>query len=255
MAVHEDRTDKRWQGLAALAGAFLDLVYPRSCQCCGKQLDALDQRYICWDCMMDNDYIKPPYCQICGQPVEGYIDHAYQCHSCSADPKYFDHARSCALYGKTIRDAILALKYSDGLWLVPDLAGMLATGYRVHYGGADYEGILAVPLYNRKQRERGYNQAGALARELSKNLHIPFYGRMIKRVRMTRTQTKLTAAQRKTNVRRAFSVQQRAWLSGRRFLLVDDVMTTGATVNECARALKEAGVGRVDVLTLARGII
>jgi ComF family protein len=134
-----------------------------------------------------------------------------------------------------------------------DLADFLEACWRTHFNGADLDAVTFVPLFPRKQRERTYNQSHLLAAELAPRLRCPLLTRCLRRVRYTATQTHLSMDERAANVRGAFAVSDPDWVAGRNLLLVDDVMTTGATVSECARVLKEAGAGRVYVITVARG--
>lgn len=236
--------------------AMLDILYPRSCEGCGRELhEPGDGRYLCWDCMARASIIQPPYCVCCGQPVTGMIDHDYRCHACTQNPPFFDIARSCVLYEGVLRDVLMKFKYGEGLWLGADLLNFLLARLAYEYPLAEADGLLFVPMFARKKRERGFNQAELLARALAKKTRKPLYSRFLKKNRMTSTQTKLTARQRQINVRGVFSVRSARWLEGKRLIIIDDVMTTGATVNECARVLKEAGAARVDVLTVARGVL
>ena len=135
-----------------------------------------------------------------------------------------------------------------------DLGMFLVACVRTHYSVGDIDAVLFVPLYRRRERERTYNQAGLLAAEVAAALDRPLLSRCLFRRRATRSQTELAANQRRQNVRGAFETANESWIEGRRLLLVDDVMTTGATVDECALVLKQAGAAGVRVATLARGV-
>jgi len=235
--------------------SLLDLLYPRACEGCGGRLTDQDGRFLCLDCLSQTQIIQPPFCSICGQPISGFIDFDYVCHRCSDSPAFYDHARSCALYDGVIRDLLLNYKYYNGLWMVPDFLMLLSACLETHYDLRHLDGFIAVPLFHTKKRERGYNQAALLAQALSRAYKKPFFNHFLKKNRRTKTQTKLTPAKRKSNVEDAFEVKRGTWLEERRLVLIDDVMTTGATVNECARVLKGAGATKIDVLTVARGMI
>jgi ComF family protein len=152
-----------------------------------------------------------------------------------------------------VKDWLHRFKYSHATYLASDLGKLLTAVVRAHYERERPDAVAYVPLYPVKERARTYNQARLLAEVLSRELGVPLARGCLERVRDTGTQTHLTARQRSENVRDAFAVRHPEWVEGRHFLLVDDVMTTGATVNECARALKAAGSGRVLVATVARG--
>jgi ComF family protein len=185
-------------------------------------------------------------------PVAGYIDHAYTCSECTNRKPVYRQARSAVRLEGVVRDMMLDFKYHDGLWLLNELVTLLQACVETHYDPAMFDAVAYVPLFHAKRRERGYNQAGVLAQELAKRISKPLARRCLYRNRPTRTQTNLTPSQRLSNVRGAFSTRWNRWLSGRRLLLVDDVMTTGATVNACARVLKEGGASAVYVATVAR---
>ena len=229
-----------------------DWFYPRACAGCGTHSPTAS-RYLCWDCLSRVDFIRPPYCDVCGDPVPGRIGHAYTCAWCSAHRIHFRQARSAARYDGPLGQMIRDFKYHGHLWLAYDLAALLEAAVRTHFDGVIFDVVTAVPLHPAKERARGYNQSAVLAGTLAQKLRLPFYSRLMFRRRATPTQTHLTAEQRIANVRDAFGTRWRRWLEGRRVLLVDDVMTTGATVNECARALIAGGAAAVHVVTVARG--
>lgn len=233
--------------------ALLDLVYPRPCAGCGGAGPA-EGGHLCWDCRARLTLIHAPYCVLCGDPVSGRIDHAYTCTLCDRRTVHFDSARSAVRYEGPVGGAIRALKYNRALWLVRDLTRLLEAVVRTHFEADRIDLITAVPMPAWRRWRRGFNQAELLGRDLAHILRKPFCATLISRSHYTRTQTRLTARERTANVRGAF---QSGWghprAEGRRILLVDDVMTTGATVNECARALKACGAQAVWVATVARG--
>jgi ComF family protein len=230
----------------------LDLVYPRNCIGCGKPSPE-SFRYLCWDCYADTARVEPPFCRCCGDPVAGDVQHDYICYACSRQTPHFDFARSAVRYEGGVGEALRALKYDDALWLVDDLADLLAACVQAEYGGIEFDRIAPVPLWTARRRARGYNQSALLAEALSRRTGIPCKAKMARRIRPTSTQTGLTAPQRAANVSRAFRPGLFFRPAGRRILLVDDVMTTGATVNSCAGALKDGGADAVYVVTVARG--
>ena len=194
-----------------------------------------------------------PFCSVCGDPLEGRIDHAYVCYLCHETRPHFDMARSAARFRGALPGLVHGFKYNAALWLEDDLAELLQACCESNFepGAADL--VTCVPLFHARQRERGFNQSALLASALARRLKLPCRTNAARRTRDTLTQTHLTAKERASNVHLAFSVPRPSVVFGRRVLLVDDVMTTGATVNECARALKEAGAAKVLVATLARG--
>ncbi len=232
--------------------AFLDLAFPRACAICGRP-PGLDARQLCWDCVADLPLITMPFCSVCGDPADGVTESDFVCGWCRDRPPPFERARSAVRFHGAIRDLLHAFKYQAAIHLTPDLSGLLEGCVRAHYGAEVFDAVCCVPLYPARERERGYNQARLLADDLARHRSLPFMPRLLRRIRSTGTQTRLSAPARAENVRGAFAVADPAWVRGRRLLLVDDVMTTGSTVAECARVLRSAGAWRVFVATIARG--
>lgn len=231
---------------------LLDLLFPRACAACGGPAqDAA--RYFCWDCLARLEVIRPPFCRLCGDPIAGAACGDFTCSACLAHTPAFDQARSAARYQGVLQAALQDFKYNGATWLSRDFGMFLLACHATHYANLELDAILYVPLYPAKERDRSYNQSGLLARELSAQLRGPPVKELLIKLRPTRSQTHLTAAERRANVRGAFTLKKESAAAGGRFLLIDDVMTTGATVHECARMLKQAGAARVYVLTLARG--
>jgi ComF family protein len=232
--------------------AFLDILYPRRCLGCG--LSAPEAfRYMCWDCWSDAARIEAPFCELCGDPVAGAVDHDFICYSCSAEKPAFDGARSAARYDGAVGEALRQLKYEKALWLAPDVAELLQNCLDAEYSDRAFDVLVPVPLHHIRRRERGYNQSAVLAGELGRRMGCPVQPGSLRRIRPTATQTNLTAQERLSNVVGAFQHGRTQRLVDRRVLLIDDVMTTGATVNACAKALKKGGAASVHVVTAARG--
>ncbi len=234
-----------------MIGAWLDLLFPRVCAGCGMEV-AESGRHLCWDCTAALHFIQPPFCERCGDPIAGRVDHAFTCALCAGRDAGFDRARSAVRYEGAAAAAIRNLKYNNHLWVVPDLGTLLDAAVRVHYPGLPFDVVSWVPLYPARRRARGFNQSCELARNLAGRLGLPARS-AARRLRPTPSQTSLTVRDRADNVRGAFRARTLCLLRGRRVLLVDDVMTTGATANECAAALKAGGAASVSVITVARG--
>jgi ComF family protein len=232
--------------------SFLDMLYPRRCVDCGVSSPSAF-RYMCWDCWSDAVKVEAPFCERCGDPVAGAVEHTYVCYSCSARKPAFDAARSAARYDGAIAEALRLLKYEKAMWLAPDLAKLMHGCLEAEYSGMTFDLVVPVPLHHVRRRERGYNQSAVLARELGRLLMRPARDGAVRRVRPTATQTNLTAKERLSNVTGAFKHGRTVRLAGRHVLLIDDVMTTGATVNACAAALRKGGAASIHVITAARG--
>jgi len=231
---------------------FLDLLYPRRCVGCGISSPDIF-RYVCWDCWSDAARVEPPFCNRCGDPVAGAIEHDFICYTCSAETPAFDGARSAARYDGVVGEALRQLKYEKALWVAPDMAELLHNCLEAEYPQHTFDVLVPVPLHHVRRRARGYNQSAVLASELARRMGLPPPANLLRRIRPTATQTNLTAKQRLSNVGGAFKHRKKKKLTGRRILLVDDVMTTGATVNACAKTLKAGGAESVYVITAARG--
>ena len=238
--------------LRARASAALDVCYPRCCAGCGGD-PGRPGSFLCWDCLAAARYVADPMCSRCGDPVTGVVEHVFECGWCRRTRPAFDAARSAVRFHGGIKEALHAFKYRHATHLAADLGLLLHGCVSAHYRGERIDEITCVPLHLRKARERTYNQARLLAVTLGRRMGLPVTPDALERSRFTRTQTRLNAEERKTNVRGAFSTPMPDWITGRRWLLVDDVMTTGATVNECARVLRDHGAVSVLVATVARG--
>ena len=178
----------------------------------------------------------------------------YICGFCKKYSPPFDLARSAVRYRGPIRQAVQAFKYNREVRLAKDLGRLLLACVRVNYQRIRSDAVAYVPLYGKRERNRTYNQSRLLAAALARDLKLPLASmHCVKRVRETGTQTGLNARERRDNVQGAFEVSGQSWIEGRTLLLVDDVMTTGATVSECAGTLQDAGAAAVYVVTVARG--
>ena len=221
----------------AWALAALDLVFPALCPVCGGSLAEGRRDPLCGACWAAMPRIAPPWCERCGLPFRALTPlppaAPAPCGPCRADPPAWDWARSGAEYEGVVRDAIHALKFEAKRALARPLAA-----------------LVPVPLARARQQARGFNQAALLAERLAAGLRLPVRPRWLTRARATAPQSDLGAAERRANVRGAFAAAPA--VAGRHVIIVDDVLTTGATVAECARALRAAGAFRVGVLTVAR---
>ena len=207
---------------------------------------------LCGSCWSEIDFIVPPFCNCCGLPFAYDVGPEALCSACHKEVPAFDRARAVMRYDSVSRKLVLAFKHGDrtegaaayGEWLARAGAELLA--------GA--EAILPVPLHRRRLLARRYNQAALLAQALARESGLPVWHDLLLRRRNTPSQGHLTPAGRWRNVAGAFAVnpKSRHQIQGRRLLLVDDVMTTGATVATCAAVLKRAGATSVSVLVLAR---
>lgn len=235
--------------LRRLLGAGADLIVPPCCLACRAPLHG--HHLLCAPCWREVDFIRAPLCDVTGIPLPFDTGERTVSARALAHPPVYDRARSVAHFSGAMRTLVHQFKYADrhdaralfGRWLV-EASLDLQPGIDV---------IVPVPLSRLRLLTRRFNQAAILAGELSVRTGLPMHPHLLKRARFTSTQVGLTGAQRRRNVAGAFKVPARrvASVRGRNVLLVDDVITTGATVEACARALKRAGAARVDVVALA----
>lgn len=240
-----------------LLAAFLHLLFPVPCLACSSPLDARGRAMICGACWTKVRPPREPFCPRCGWPFPSSLavrlTPEYLCGPCQTRRVYFSSARAAALYEEdgVIRQAILAWKYGRKLPLGQHLGAFMAEAAYGRVEVASYDCLIPVPLHEKRERERGFNQAFLLAQALSRRFDVPIERKALVRARSTSPQEGNRKA-REENVRGAFQVVRPERIAGRRILLVDDVYTTGATVNECAKVLVKAGAGEVAVYTLAR---
>jgi competence protein ComFC len=240
--------------LTSWLNAGVGLVYPEVCQLCGAARATPAEGYVCAGCRARVQFIERPFCERCGRPFEGDITAAFECANCQEMEWHFKSARSAVIARDPVLETIHRYKYSRQLWFEPFLAGLLIDASRIEVVKEKWDLIVPVPLYPAKQREREFNQADRLATCLGAATQVPVDRRLIRRVRPTSTQTVLSRAEREENVRGAFAMRRGRRLEGERVVLVDDVLTTGATTSACAKVLRSAGAGDVCVWTVARGV-
>lgn len=230
---------------------LLDFVYPLTCLLCGVKVPP-DAGELCAGCLETFPNNTPPFCPFCGQGRLLEPDPAC-CPSCQGRPFLFDQAWSAMLYEGPVRDCLHHFKYRERYLLSKPLTERLVRFAQRFLPLRGFDAIVPVPLSRRRENERGFNQSFLLSRGLSRALDLPLLRHSLVRWRQTPSQISLSREGRLKNVAGAFRVKQLPPLQEKRLLLVDDVFTTGATVNACAAVLKEAGAASVSVLTLARG--
>ena len=232
----------------------LALIYPPVCQLCEIQRATRDSGFVCSGCWSKVRFIKPPFCDRCGLPFEGEISTPFECSNCRDMDLNFSSARSAVAAKGVALDAIHRYKYYQALWFETFLADLFLRAALPELRSGQWDLIVPVPLHSTKEREREFNQAERLANHLARALTLPLEKNLVQRVMPTRTQTLLSKKQRAENVRRAFAARNGSNLNGQRIILVDDVLTTGATTSACAGVLKSLGASNVCVWTVARGL-
>jgi ComF family protein len=230
--------------------AVASLLYPSLCAICAEPVGEDD--YLCATCSGKAPRIKPPFCSKCSEPFAGAITDTFSCANCAHRTLHFE-AAVCAYRSRGIvRQIVHEFKYGGQQHLRHPIAGWLAeTLEDPRFSGRRFDAIVPVPLHPTRKRERGFNQAELLAALLSERAAVPSRD-LLQRIRYTTTQTAFDRAERMENLHGAFRLRKNADVRGLRVLLVDDILTTGSTLSECARVLKAAGALSIHAATAAR---
>jgi len=237
---------------------LINFVYPPRCAACERRLPLETVQRVCADCLAAVERLHDPLCTVCGVPVDPGRDEnpGGWCRGCSTSPPAFTQARAITRYRADdeerapVPSMIRRHKYGRDQSLTHALAECV--GEPLPLAENDYDLVVPVPLHHTRLRWRGFNQAALISIAIARRLARPLDTGSLIRTRATSSQTAKDRQERHRNVHNAFQVKRPARIANRRILLIDDVMTTGATVDECARVLLAAGARRVDVLTLAR---
>ncbi|MEQ9327294.1 MAG: ComF family protein [Rhodospirillales bacterium] len=233
-----------------IPAALLDIVLPPRCGSCGAIVDA--PHSLCIECWRRMRFVSAPLCHACGVPFEFDAGPEAMCADCHASAPPYRRARAALVYDDASRPVIIRFKHADRTDLAPLLARLLVQAGRDLLAECDL--VVPVPLHRNRLLFRRYNQSALLARLVARAAARPMLADALVRQRATPPQGRLGRRQRLRNIAGAIAVRpvRRERLLGRRILLIDDVMTTGATVSACVRALRRAGAESVDVLTIAR---
>jgi competence protein ComFC len=234
-----------------LLDTVLELFYPSNCVGCGEPQDL--GTLLCDQCRKSSTRIQAPFCRCCSRPFEGVIAGEFSCPNCEDRAPAFACAVSNYQAKGILRDLIHRFKYGREFYLRGLLAEYLTEAMQdVRIQADPVDGLVPVPLHPTRLRERGFNQADALAEVLSKRTRLPVL-RCIQRRRYTSTQTQFDRVERMQNLRNAFVLRKSSDVRGKNLVLLDDVLTTGSTLHECALVLRAAGAESVRAITVARG--
>jgi ComF family protein len=262
------------QGTAAVFRACRDVVFPARCLACrvfiptgvrktGPATDRpaagvdLLHPFFCPSCLRGVMPLESPLCPRCGVMFKARAGPDHLCGRCQQQPPAFGMARAAFVYDRTLVDVIHCFKYKGKLQLAAPLGRLLRQAYEQFWAAEGVDAILPVPLHRTRLRGRGFNQAELLVRRWNNGPAgslPPILAGVLRRVRATPPQAGLGRRRRETNIRSAFAVNRPEAIAGGHLLLIDDVITTGATAAECAAQLLGSGAARVDVLALARVI-
>jgi ComF family protein len=235
---------------------ILDLIYPKICFCCKEKIPSQSEKYLCEKCLGKLEKLIPPFCISCGIPISEQIsgDKFIKCPECLGQNYYFKKGHTASLYDGLIKECVHSYKYNSHTYLGKTLAGIMADFALKNIKLNEIDCIVPVPLHWKKMRDRGFNQSAILGRILSKRTGIRFSDKGLLRIKSMPSQVKLSRNERIQNLKGAFSIKDSNYFIGKKILLVDDVFTTGATMNECAKTLMNGGAKEVYAFSLSRGI-
>jgi ComF family protein len=230
--------------------SIASLFYPPHCVICAADVEP--DLYLCDSCSEKTPRIHAPFCATCSEPFSGAITDTFTCANCAHRSLHFEAAVAAYRSRGIVRRLVHQFKYGHQQHLRHPIAKWLGeTLGDPRLRGRHFDAIVPVPLHPARERERGFNQAALLAELLSKRAGIPLRNALL-RVRYTTTQTAYDRQERMENLKDAFCLRKNADVRGSRMLLVDDVLTTGSTLSECARVLKDGGALSVHAATAAR---
>lgn len=231
--------------------ACKDLLFPPHCLGCQRRLPSSRPPLFCTDCSRGIEVLSPPWCRCCGLPFAHGADHL--CGTCLQQTYSFDLARSLCAYQPPVSSLVLALKFSQTLNGLASISALVEqTSFSGHFSKPDL--VLPVPLHPARLKQRGFNQALVIAQTCFPQWWQRNSTGILIRRHNTLPQSLLTGAKRRVNLKQAFAIRDPLAVQGKRILLVDDVLTTGSTVNACAEVLLAAGACRIEVFTVARSL-
>lgn len=232
---------------AAVFKQVLNFLYPPACVYCRQIM--LDDNLLCHKCWKDFQFITQPYCDICGNPFAFEIQGKMVCGRCIKTPPIFDLARHLFKFDQFSKKLIHSLKYNDQTYLAKIFTKMIVNNYNSYIG--EYDLIVPVPMHWLKRMFRMYNQAFLLAKEISTLTNLPLFSDILIKTKWTKAQSSLLRAARQKNLNNSFAIINPHLIKGKKIILIDDVLTTGATVKECCKLLKKFGASKIIVLTIA----
>jgi len=233
--------------------ALRDILFPERCLGCGTGLKGCQVISFCQTCLQGVRLIQEPFCTTCGKPFGQAAGESHLCGYCLKNRWNFIQARAVVRYQAPITEAVKIFKYNGKMYGLETFAALTRQHY-LNHPMQEPDLILPVPLHPKRLRKRGFNQALVLSRKLFPESKKRIDPHVLERHQWTRPQTGLSGAERRGNVKNVFRVKNPEKIKNKKILLVDDVFTTGATVNECARILLRSKASEVNVFTFARAI-
>lgn len=232
---------------------IIHLLFPRRCPICDKAMFSsvfMKTELCCAACREIPEYVKEPVCKKCGKPIEN--ERAEFCYDCRKHPGGFAQGKALWIYKDQVKESMYRFKYQNRQEYARYYGSEIVRVYGEWMKRNKIEAIVPIPLHWTKKRRRGYNQAQLLAAEIGKQTGLPVYPKLLKRIKKTKAQKNLDETERKNNLKKAFKTQEnKVQLS--HILLVDDIYTTGSTINEAALELKKAGIEQVYYVSVCIG--
>lgn len=232
---------------------MLHLLFPRRCPICDKVLFSTvfrEAELCCPHCRTVPEYVGEPVCKKCGKPIEN--ERAEFCHDCRIHPGEFRQGKALWVYKGAVKQSMYRFKYQNRQEYACYYGREVARVYGEWIRRMGIEAIVPIPLHRSRKRQRGYNQAQLVAEEIGRQMDLPVYPELLKRVRKTRAQKNLDDTERKNNLKKAFKTQENK-LQLNHILLVDDIYTTGSTINEAASELRRAGMEQIYFVSVCIG--
>jgi ComF family protein len=236
--------------------AFLEGLFPRACIFCEASRDGGGE-FLCELCEQEIAFIDPPFCDGCGVPADisyEYPSENFECALCRKNSYFFDRARSLGSYDAALKQLIRHFKFRSQPGVMQDISPLMVDYFNRRDDSWAGFYVSPVPLHFRRMKTRTFDQSFLLAREVARILGLPFANGLLRRVKDTESQSQKNRSERADNIKGAFQVDRPDRVAGLDILLVDDVLTTGATTSEAAKVLKRCGARRIDVFTLARAL-
>jgi len=241
-------------GWFSLFSSALDYLFPPYCLLCESRYIYQGGCFICKSCVDSISFITHPFCSRCGKPFLTQSDRDHLCGNCLTHGSYFTIVRALGTYEGSLRKIIHLLKYKQKFAIEKILTLLLDVYQNIDINFCSYDFFVPVPLHRSRLRQRGFNQAVVLGNVLRRKYNMPLQRLALQRTVATLPQVRLQGKERMKNVRNAFKIRDAALVQKKSILLLDDVYTTGATMNECARVLRDAGALRVDGFVVARAV-
>ncbi len=232
---------------------LINIFLPKCCVLCKRTLNSENNRHLCNFCWNNFQPILGLFCQKCGKPLPEGGAHCYFCLHSDVSKKHFEHIRAAGVYAGVLKEVIHKFKYQGKDFLSSGLGEFLIQQSNDKLNWAEVDIIVPVPLHKKNKHKRGYNQAELLAEKVALHFKKVVVSKNLIRVRKTEAQMQLPREKRLTNLTDAFAISDKLIFKDKNVLLIDDVCTTGSTIEECAKTLKKVGVRKIWGLVLAHG--